>query len=439
MSTNSSQNLDQFLGSKPQGPYKKWLIRGGLLGLALILLFILSRCMGPDDAVSYVSEDVISGELKVTVTATGNLEPINQVDVSSEQSGLITDVYVDVNDTVEKGQVVAILDTSRLIDTVNQAKAQLAVTKANVETAKATASQSNADLKRFEEVSKLSGGKVPSKTEMDGARADYARAKASVASAEASVLQAEAALATAQTNLDKAQIYSPVNGVVLSRDIEPGQTVAASLSAPVLFTIAEDLTQMELQVDVDEADVGQVETGQSATFTVDAFPGESFPAEITRVNVGSNNSSSSSDSSSSSSSSSEVVAYTAVLSVDNPEKRLRPGMTATAEILTEEEKDALLIPNAALRFTPTQAVTDGGKGVAGVLVPGPRNTENSQTVQIGRGSQQTIYKLNAEGRPEPVTVKIGNSNGALTAVSVLNDDLKEGDKIIVGQVTAKKE
>src|SRR3546814_712034 len=274
------------------------------------------------------------------VSATGNLKPINQVDVGSEQSGLITDVYVDVNDRVTKGQVLARLDTSRLIDTVNQSRAALAAAEAGVGEAQATVAETQSNLARLQQVYKLSGGKVPSKTELDAGRANYSRAMASVRSAEAQVLQARAQLATAQTNLDKARIYSPVNGVVLSRDIEPGQTVAASLNAPVLFTIAEDLSQMELEVSVDEADVGQVKDGQRATFTVDAFPGQTFPARIERVNVGSKTSDTSSSSRTSSSTAARtVVAYTAVLSVKNRNVNLLTGMTATAEYITSEDKN----------------------------------------------------------------------------------------------------
>lgn len=281
-------DLHDFLGVKPEKPWKKWAVRGGIGALLVILLLLLSRCFSSGDAVQYATQELERGNLTVTVSATGNLKPINQVDVGSEQSGLITAVYVDVNDRVVKGQVLASLDQSRLIDTVNQSKASVAAAEAGVGEAQATAAQTQSNLERLEQVYRLSGGKVPSKTEMDSGRADYRRAAAAVLSARAQVLQARAQLATAETNLRKARIFSPVTGVVLSRSIEPGQTVAASLNAPVLFTIAEDLAQMELEVSVDEADVGEVKDGQRATFTVDAFPGQAFPARIERVNVGAN-------------------------------------------------------------------------------------------------------------------------------------------------------
>ena len=438
--TQDGIDLHEFLGVKPEQPWKKWAVRGGIGALLVILLFLLSRCFSSGDATQYATEDLQRGNLTVTVSATGNLKPINQVDVGSEQSGLITDVYVDVNDRVTRGQILASLDTSRLIDTVNQARAEVAAAEAGVGEAQATAAQNKSNLDRLEQVYRLSGGKVPSKTELDAGRADSRRAVAAVRSAQAQVLQARAQLATAQTNLNKALIRSPVTGVVLSRDIEPGQTVAASLNAPVLFTIAEDLSQMELDVDVDEADVGEVKEGQRAVFTVDAFPGQTFPARIERVNVGSNTTESESSSSSSSTASTgNVVAYTAVLSVNNQRLNLRPGMTATAEIVTREEKNVLLVPNAALRFSPEKAARSGQQrgGVTSVLIPPRprRRARGNQEVTIGRGSKQTIYILGDDGKPQPIDVRVGESNGSQTQVT--GKDLKPGMKVITGQLASR--
>jgi len=429
-------DLHDFLGVKPEKPWKKWAVRGGIGALLVILLLLLSRCFSSGDAVQYATQELERGNLTVTVSATGNLKPINQVDVGSEQSGLITAVYVDVNDRVVKGQVLASLDQSRLIDTVNQSKASVAAAEAGVGEAQATAAQTQSNLERLEQVYRLSGGKVPSKTEMDSGRADYRRAAAAVLSARAQVLQARAQLATAETNLRKARIFSPVTGVVLSRSIEPGQTVAASLNAPVLFTIAEDLAQMELEVSVDEADVGEVKDGQRATFTVDAFPGQAFPARIERVNVGANSTDSES---SSSSAAGNVVAYTAVLSVDNARLNLRPGMTATAEIVTREAKNVLLVPNAALRFSPDRAAVRAGRqdgGVTSVLMPPRRRNRPNQEVAIGRGSKQTVYILGENGQPEPVEVRVGQTDGSQTQVT--GKALKPGMKVITGQLAGRE-
>lgn len=433
----ADQDLDEFLGVKPQKPWAKWAKWAAAALLGVFALWALYSYFGSDDASPFATEEAKKGDLTVTVSATGNLTPINQVDVGSEQSGLITHVYVDVNDQVTKGQLLATLDTSRLQDSVAQAEANVAAAQANVGEAKATLAQANATLARQEEVFRLSNGKVPSRTELDSARADQRRAEASVVAAQAQVTAQQAGLGTARTNLSKARIYSPVTGVVLSRDIEPGQTVAASLNAPVLFTIAEDLRQMELEVSIDEADVGQVKEGQEATFTVDAFPGRRFPARITRVNVGSNATSSSSSSSTSttSSSSGTVVAYTAALSVDNSQQELRPGMTATADIITTQKQNVLLIPNAALRFRPDTGAATGSSqgGITGAIVPrGPRRggTE-TRTATTTRGAQQTVYILGADGQPRALQVTTGDTNGTLTEVT--SGDLRAGMKVLTGQ------
>ncbi|MFC3441916.1 efflux RND transporter periplasmic adaptor subunit [Sphingobium rhizovicinum] len=429
------KDLGDFLGEKPQKPYRKWAIRGGAGVFLLILVLLAARCFSGEDKASYATREVRQGDLTVSVSATGNLKPINQVDVGSEQSGKITAVYVDVNDRVTKGQKLAELDTRRLVDTVNQNQAQVASSQASVAQAQAQVALAKATLDRQETVFKLSGGRVPAKTEMDSARADYQSALANLRSAQAQVNVSRAQLSTAQTNLSIAQIVSPVNGVVLSRDIEPGQTVAASLNAPVLFTLAEDLTQMEVEVSVDEADVGQVKEGQTANFAVDAFPGRTFPAKVTRVNVGSNASSTSSSSSSSSSTSTStgtVVAYTAVLSVDNKDETLRPGMTATADIVTQELHDVLLVPNSALRFKPS-AQAQGG-GITSVL-PGPgrmRRSGANRQVSFGAGSSQTVYVVGEDGNPKAVQVTVGASDGSRTVIT--GGDLKAGARVITGQL-----
>src|SRR5205085_3945805 len=245
----------------------------------------------------------------------------------------------------------------------------------------------------------------------------------------------------------------PVNGVVLSRQVDPGQTVAASLSAPVLFTIAEDLSQMKLEVRVDEADVGQVSAGQRATFTVDAYPGRTFQATVLRVDVGANASGSTTSGSSASnaaSSTNTVIAYTAVLSVANPEMLLRPGMTATAEIVTAERQNVILVPNAALRWSPERdaAATKGQGGVTSVLVPrGGRGGRGGgrgggREVSIGRGSAQAVCLLGADGQPQAVQITVGESNGSVT--EVVSGGLREGQEVITsrlapGQVQEKSD
>ncbi|KQX24847.1 MULTISPECIES: efflux RND transporter periplasmic adaptor subunit [unclassified Sphingomonas] len=435
------QDLDEFLGVEPTSPRAVLFRRIGVgLAIVVVLIILWRLIFGGDDKAAYATRPVERGDLTVIVSATGNLAPTNQVEVGSEQSGIILDVYVDNNDRVKKGQLLAKLDTSRLQDTVNQAQAGLASAQAGVEQAEATALQARATLRRQEQVWRLSGGKVPSATELDVARGDVARAAAGVSTARAAVDQAQATLSSAQTALSKAFIRSPVNGQVLSRSIEPGQTVAASFNAPVLFTIAEDLGQMRLEVKVDEADVGQVRKGQRATFVVDAFPGRTFPATIERVDVGANatgTGSSSSSSTTATATTSGVVAYTARLTVSNGDGLLRPGMTATADIVTTEKKNVLLVPAAALRFTPDRQAAASG-GLTSVLAPRPmrrRGGSGERETVIGRGSKQTVYMVaGSGGQPQPVEITVGESNGS--QAEVIGGKLTEGTQVVIGQYAA---
>jgi len=437
------ERLEVFLGAPAAKPwYKRPLYLVGIAVLVLGLL-LLTRCFGGSAEGGYATEAARRGSLTVSVAATGNLQPTNEVQVGSEQSGLVTQVFVDNNDRVVQGQPLARLDTSRLQDTIVQAQAGLASAQAQVATAQASAAQARANLARQEEVFRVSNGRVPSRTELDAARAENQRGAAGVRAAQAQVSQARAQLSSAQTNLSKATIYSPVTGVVLSRQIDPGQTVAASFQAPVLFTIAEDLSAMQLEVRVDEADVAQVRQGQRASFTVDAYPGRTFPATVTRVDVGANASGATSSGSSASAAAGagSVVAYTAELSVANPELILRPGMTATAEIITTERRGVLLVPNAALRWSPDRdAAAQRGQqsGITSVLVPrrgrGGRGGGGraEREVSIGRGSRQTVYVLGADGSPTPVRVVVGESNGSET--EIVGGDLREGQEVITARL-----
>lgn len=430
--TPAPAELDQFLGVKPKSPRRKWILRAILAIVALVIAYLIYSWSAGTEEAGYVTERVERGPLTVTVSATGNLQPTNEVEVGSEQSGIILQVFVDNNDRVTRGQPLARLDTARLTDAVVQAQAALAAADAGVGQAQATVVQARANLGRLEEVFRISGGRVPSRVELDTGRAENARAVAGVRAAQAQVAQARAQLSSAQTNLAKATIYSPVNGVVLSRQIEPGQTVAASFNAPVLFVIAEDLGTMELEVKVDEADVAQVREGQRATFTVDAFPGRSFPAQIQRVDVGANASGTAATASAATSAAGAVVAYTAVLTLANPELLLRPGMTATAEIVTSEKPNVLLVPNAALRFDPNRASNQRPGGVTGALTTGPgRRNRPEREVAIGRGARRTLYTLDAEGQPQPIEVIVGETNGSLTEVS--GRGLRPGMAIVTGQ------
>ena len=427
-------NLDTLLGATASNPWRKRAIWAAIAVAALVGAWYAYKAFSGDPAVAYATQDARRGALTVIVSATGNLQPTNEVEVGSEQSGIVIEVGVDNNDRVVRGQAIARLDTARLRDALTQNEAAVASAVALVAQAQASEAQAHANLARLEEVYRLSGGKVPSRTELDTGRAEARRNAAAVRSAQAQVTQARAQLATARTNLSKATIYSPVTGVVLSRKIDPGQTVAASFTAPVLFTIAEDLARMKLEVKVDEADVGRVKAGQRATFIVDAFPGRVFPATITRVDVGANASGDAATTTAST-----VIAYTAFLEVSNTDLALRPGMTATANIVVSEEANQMLVPNAALRFRPAtttaSAAPAGGGGVASVLVPsrpggGGGGAKGAATAATGRGSRGTIYILDADGNPKAIQVTTLDSNETETAVT--GDGLKAGMKVITG-------
>jgi HlyD family secretion protein len=352
------------------------------------------------------------------------LAPTNKVDVGSELSGLVESVLVQENDRVKKGQVLAQLDISKLQDEITKSEAALASSQAKLAQAEATLNQDRISLDRDREVSRLSGGKVPSKTEMESAEATLARAEADVHSAQADVNQARATVNSNQTNLSKASIRSPVDGVVLSRAVEPGQTVAASLQVTTLFTVAEDLRQMDLKVDVDEADVGGVKDGQNATFTVDAYPGREYSARVTRIAYGSTTKN-------------NVVSYSTVLKVKNDDLSLRPGMTGTAEIATVTREDALLVPNTALRFTPsTTASTQASRGLVGSLMPGPPSDNSSQrTVTNSKGNLQQVWVL-ANGNPLATPVTVGVSDGRFT--EIVSGGVKQGMLVITDNVAPPK-
>ena len=422
---NSAAGLHELLGADAARPWWRrktpWLVL--LLLLAALAAAWAWRARGADAAAQprYQTEPLQRGTLNVQVVANGTLAPTLTVNIGSELSGTVAKVLVDINDTVAKGQVLVELDTTKLRDQMARSRATLASAEAKVAQAAATLKEARANVARMEEVSRLSGGRVPSATEFDTARANGDRAIADEAAARAAVADAKAALRVDETNLGKASIRSPIDGVVLTRSVDPGNAVAASLQAVTLFTIAADLRHMKLQVNVDEADVGQVRQGQGATFTVAAWANRNFPATITRVGFGSTIKE-------------NVVTYVAELSVANDELLLRPGMTATASIAAVQRQNVLLVPNAALRFTPAAATAktaSGGADVLSKLMPGPPRgaPKRAGTVDV-KNTERQLWLLR-DGAPLAVTVKAGLSDGRRTEVS---GDLHEGDAVIVDQL-----
>jgi HlyD family secretion protein len=422
--------VDEFLGTETRPRWRRW-AKYWIPALIVIVLAVLVVTSRGDGKPNYITEPVARHALDISVTATGNLRPTNQVQVGSEVSGRIDRVLVDVNDRVGRGQVLAQINTDVIEDQIRQAQANVNSAHASVAQAGATLGVDTAQLARLQEVYRLSAGKVPSKTELEAAEANVKRDRASVAAAQASVASAQAQLSSAMTNRDRAVIRSPVSGVVLARQVEPGQTVAASFNTPTLFVLAEDLSSMQLRVNVDEADVGQVHPGQRATFTVDAYPGRAFPATVERIDLASTNTATTAAGSSQAQAAGQansVVNYEARLTVANANGLLRPGMTATATIATEKTAVSLLVPNGALRFNPEDANKPAAGGGGLDVQVGLK--EEAQKATIGIGSRQHVYVLKADGTPEKIDVVVGASDGRHTSVS--SSKLKPGMKVITG-------
>ncbi len=386
------ENLNEQSGGALRGPgiherlgrtktkpwWRRWLwweIAGAVvLGIILFVIF------GPKPHPTYSFQPVSKGGLTLIVSATGTLAPRVSVDVGAEVSGRIDDLYVDYNDHVTKGQKLAQINTDQIIAQLDQARATL-------QQQAATLVQSEARLKRLAALVRTNS---MSQQDYDVAKGDYLRAKAGVALGTAQVQQIE-------TSLQKATIYAPIDGVVLERKVSRGQTVVASFNTPVLFTLASDLRQMELDVDIDEADVGIVHTGQSARFTVGAYPDREFGARLIQVRTNAQTVQ-------------NVVTYKGILIVDNAKLLLRPGMTATAEIVTGHLPAATLVPNAALRFVPPASETAG-------LPPAPVGT--------GLGRVWTVVGK----KLKPHDLKLGGSDGHFT--QVIHGDLTPGAQVIV--------
>ncbi len=406
---------------------RKWLLAAAAVVVLGAGAAWWAGVFSPAAAPSYRTAEIARGSLSVTVTANGTVNPLRTVSIGSELSGIVRNVLVDVNSVVKQGDVLIELDDANLTAEVNQARASLASARASLAEAEATQVEAEATMRRYEELNKTSGGRLPSRTELDVQRATVLKARAGVMSAKASIDDAQATLETRLTDLSKASIKSPVDGVVLARTVEPGYAVAATLQAVELLTVATDLRELELEVNVDEADVGQVRNGQRATFTVAAYPNKRFDATITKVAFGSTTSTD------------NVITYTTYLSVANPNLELRPGMTATATIETAHRDDALLVPNTALRFKPSVRSSGDSSGFSIRMGPphsvgSPKKSTEVSLNQTER--EQTVYVVGRDGHAEPRTIVTGLTNGRMT--EIVSGDLKAGDKVITDQLQQAK-
>jgi HlyD family secretion protein len=396
------QEIEKILGLGPQAQAKRWAKRGvwlAFLALAIVGSYLwYQNSQTSANAMTYETSPAKRADLTVTVTATGTIQPTTQIDVSSEMSGVVRAVNVDNNSLIKKGDVLAELDSERF-------KAQLKSLQASIGSAKAKLADAQATLKASElaltrQKSLQIRGLVITQ-DLEAAQASEQRAVAAVASAQADIQVAIANLDLKQIDIDKSQILSPVDGIVLKRAVEPGQTVASSLQAPVLFTLAEDLKRMQLEANIDEADIGAVKLGQKANFTVDAFAGRNFPARIEAVEFFPQTTDG-------------VVTYKAILSVDNSDLALRPGMTATAQVTVQEISNALLVPNAALRYSPPVAAKQQSFSLSRLFLPRmPRNEKPART-ETGAG-ERVVWALK-ENVPEALRIMTGASDGKMTEV-----------------------
>jgi len=372
--------------------------------ISIVGLFIYFRATNIKVKIDYITQPLQKGDLTLSVSATGYLEPTLSVSVGSEVSGTITKVYVDYNDKVKKGEVLAQIDKTKYISALDGAKASLSAQQASLLSAQARLVQARDVFLQDKKLRISSHGGLPSQTTWDSDRANYLIAKAGVATAKAQVWQAKQGVITAKYNLDRTTIYSPINGVILSRNVDPGQTVAASFQTPVLFTIANDLTKMQLQVNVDEADVARVKAGDKVAFSVDAYPNKTFNANVGLVRVNSQIVNG-------------VVTYIAQIDVDNKKLLLYPGMSADANIITRVVKHKFIVPRAALLYIPIKPVDKKMFGF-----------HKQPAISIDTKPHVWILK---DGKPVKVYVKVYGNSDFKTAI--FSNKLTVGDKLIVMQ------
>ncbi|MBA3070920.1 MAG: efflux RND transporter periplasmic adaptor subunit [Nitrospirae bacterium] len=363
-----------------------------------VVLFIAFR--EKENGLNFRTEKVSKGDIVETVTASGNVNAVTTVLVGTQVSGTIKSIYADFNSPVKQGQLIAQIDPATFEAQVEQARANLLFAKANLEKADA----SFIDAKRTMERNKALFSKdLIARSEVDTAETNYETAKAQINASKAQIAQSEASLKVAETNLRYTRIISPVNGIVVSRNVDVGQTVAASFQTPTLFTIAQDLTKMQIDTNVAEADIGRVRQGQDVEFNVDAYPGIIFKGRVSQVRNAPINVQ-------------NVVTYNAVILVSNPELKLKPGMTANVSIIISAKKGVLRIPNAALRFS----------------MPDRDKDKNKKTQQKGAG----VWIIE-NGKPKRISVTTGVSDGSYT--ELISGEIKEGQEVIVESLTKTKQ
>ena len=407
------EELESF-SSKKRINRKFIYIATAIVSFLAIVLFFIFNGNDKSNKIEYITKKVTQGDLSVVVSTRGNLNPTNSVEIGIEVSGTLKEIFVDFNDEVKAGQILAKIDTVKLQSQVDSSTAALAIAVANQKESQVLLNNKKTLYDRTLNMYKNSGGKYPSKNELDDTRFSYEAAIESLEAAKAKVLQAQSNLKTDKQNLEKASVKSSIDGIVLNREVEVGQTLAATMSAPKLFTIAKDLTNMDLIVSIDEADVADIKKDLPVTFTVDAYPNKVFNGKVKQVRLNPVDTNG-------------VVTYETVVSVDNEDLLLKPGMTATAKIITKESKNKLLIPNGALRFKPKiQEQKNGGVNLVGPNMNRPANVARD----LSKKELSPIFILE-NNQPKRVMVKVLDSDGKLTSIE--SEELKVDDEVIISQ------
>jgi HlyD family secretion protein len=412
-SSAATEELKRALSAEEGG--RLWLRRAaivGVIGVAIAGGLVWRARHKPAPPTRFVIQTVQKGDVVEKVQATGAVQPLLQVNVGAQVNGRVTRVAVDFNTIVKKGDLLAEIDPTVYGAQVSQTQANLQSQKAQVESARAAQENARITLERVERLYKEN---LASKAELDAARGQYNIAQANVAALEASIGAIQAQLLTSKTNVGYTKIISPVDGVVITRNIDPGATVVASFQAPTLFVIAQDLRKMRVLADVDEADVGKIKEQMQAEAVVDAFPGESFHGVVSQVRYSPNNVQG-------------VVTYSAVVEVDNPEEKLRPGMTATVTVKTREAHDVLTVPNAALRYQPTPPMGPDGKPGPVTPLPALPKGKGRVYVPLGQpGDERTEIKIIDIGVTDGIRTEIigGLELGAKVVTDETDDDKKK--------------
>ena len=407
---------DMYDSLRPKRTKRNIIITASVIAvIVLIILYNIFKDNGPE--FTYTTVKIENGNVASLVSATGKISATNEVLIGSQVSGTISAVFVEENDNVKKGDVLAIINPDTINQTIARYEAQLNSAKASLNSSKVQYNNKLINYNRLSEVYKVTGGKSPSKTELDNAKMELSTAKADVQVKEASIKEVETNLNSAKIDLKNSIITSPIDGVVLTRSIDAGQTVAASFSTPELFVIAENLEKMKLIVNVSEADVGKVKENQKVKFTVDTFPDDTFTSTIYRVNKGATESDDS------------IVSYETTIYVDNKDLKLRSGMSATADIETDSAQNVPLIPVSALFFKPLSLnMSDVEKRPAMLRGPPSHRAKASKEVQTDISSKNaTIYVL-VNGLPEARHIVTGVSDGK--NIQVISG-LSETDEVII--------